>query len=268
MTFSKAYVDTTVLTDALLKRNPQGNAARKALKSYSETILPVYAIKEFKAGPIQYYTYLHDKLLNTKSVAQTLSALSVIMGYQKNRAQTASAALASFMGASGEISLTDSQAADLYRSATKRLIFSAWGKRRRITSRVSDELTCYLESAPVIVVRTGLFDNRSKLCKLYGSEQCCLATDLKGRGPDLEALIKSIEGQTRSEDNNRRAVLHKLLNTPKRPMEPRDCQKLGDAYFALYAPSDAVILTTNVKDHTPLARTLGKEAISPKDVEN
>lgn len=263
LTPSKAYVDTSVLTDILLKKNPIGDAARESLKRYAETILPVYAIKEFKAGPLQYYIYLHNKLLTTNSVAQTLSALTVIMQSQPNRARTASAALADFIGAYGKISLTDMEAADLYRSATKRAIMSAWRKRRTSTTRVSDELTCYLESDPEISLRTGMFENPATSCKLYGSQECCLASNLKGRAKDLSALLEAIKGKEKKEDNRRRAVLRKMLNTPKRPMDPNDCRKLGDAFFALFAPSDAVILTTNIKDHEPLALALGKTVATP-----
>jgi hypothetical protein len=38
---------------------------------------------------------------------------------------------------------------------------------------------------------------------------------------------------------------------------------LGDAVFALLAPHDFVILTTNLKDHEPLASALGKTAQLP-----
>jgi hypothetical protein len=47
-------------------------------------------------------------------------------------------------------------------------------------------------------------------------------------------------------------------------MDAKDCRRLGDAFFALYAPPDAVILTTNIKDHAPLAEALGKQARIPK----
>ena len=263
MTASKAYLDTTVFTDALLKRDSRGDSARAALKRYSQTILPVYAIKEFKAGPLQYFVYLHNKLLTTKSVAATLAALSAIGRSQPNRSQTAGTALSNLMRAFGDMALTDTQAADTYRSAIARIIISSWRKRRKITSKVSEELTCYSEADPVIAIRTGLFENPGVNCALYGTQECCLAIGLKGRGKDLDALVKAIQGQNRREDDNRRGVLRKLLNTPKRPMDAGDCRKLGDAYFALHAPSDAVILTTNLKDHARLANALGKRVEAP-----
>ena len=46
-------------------------------------------------------------------------------------------------------------------------------------------------------------------------------------------------------------------------MDAKDGRKLGDAFFVLCAPQDAVILTTNLKVHAPLANALGKEAKAP-----
>jgi hypothetical protein len=51
-----------------------------------------------------------------------------------------------------------------------------------------------------------------------------------------------------------------------RPLDNSKCRSLGDAVFAFLAPVDSVILTTNIKDHRPLAQALGKSAVSPADV--
>jgi hypothetical protein len=261
---SKAYIDTTILTDALLKQDSQGDTARNAFKNYSETILPVYAIKEFQAGPLQYHIWLHDKLALTKSLKMTpLDAVNAIIGYQKNRAKTSLHALTSLLAAGTSRAMTDEELADLFRMATAGLIIRAWNKRRRLTSSVTDELSCYPETDPKIVMRTGLFAKSRKIYRLYGTEECCMANSLKKRGNDLELLMHALDGLTRREDTNRRGVLRKLWRTPKQPMDARDCVKLGDAFFALHAPADSVILTTNVKDHMHLANALGKQAVSP-----
>jgi hypothetical protein len=263
LTASKAYVDTTVLCDALLKHDANGAAARQALKAYQQTILPVYAIKEFKAGALNYWIWLHNKLVLTKSVADTLAAIDSVMGQQSNRARTAQQALVSVMAPLKMVPLTDIEGADLYRLAIARIIISAWNKRRSLTTDVADELPCYAEASPVIARRTGLFENPGMSCRLHSTAECCMSMNLKARGEDLGFLLDAMKGLSRREDTKRRAVLHKLKNTPKRLMDAKDCRNLGDAVFALYAPADAVILTTNVKDHAPLANALGKEAVLP-----
>ena len=74
----KAIVDTTVLTDALLKPDPQGNRARESLKRYSPTLLPTYGIKEFKAGPLHYYVWLHNKAVEASTYADVIDAITAV----------------------------------------------------------------------------------------------------------------------------------------------------------------------------------------------
>ena len=68
---SEAFVETTVLTNALLKPGPTANAAKSAIRSFQTSLLPVYAIKEFKAGPLSHYVWLHGKLFTTNSWEKT-----------------------------------------------------------------------------------------------------------------------------------------------------------------------------------------------------
>ena len=43
-------------------------------------------------------------------------------------------------------------------------------------------------------------------------------------------------------------------------MSDKTCRDLGDAVYAFFAPPDSVVLTTNIRDHRPLAEALGKQA--------
>jgi hypothetical protein len=67
----------------------------------------------------------------------------------------------------------------------------------------------------------------------------------------------------RSEDKNRREALRMLAVHATSRFERKDCRALGDAFFALFAPVDADVLTTNLKDHCPLAESVGKRAMAP-----
>ncbi|MCP4201222.1 MAG: hypothetical protein GY769_04735 [bacterium] len=49
-------------------------------------------------------------------------------------------------------------------------------------------------------------------------------------------------------------------------MPEKVCRALGDAIFALYCPEGAEILTTNVKDHRPLAEAVNRRVVSPREV--
>src|SRR5579871_2392092 len=93
---SDAFVETTVLTDLLLKPGTAKNArATAALRRYSKTLLPVYSIKEWKAGPLDYFAYLHDKLFVTGSLRKTFAAIAALpSGYRKSTSMEALAAAA------------------------------------------------------------------------------------------------------------------------------------------------------------------------------
>jgi hypothetical protein len=69
---------------------------------------------------------------------------------------------------------------------------------------------------------------------------------------------------SRREDQRRRTVLTDFAKRPGGGLTQKACRSLGDAYFAIFAPADSVILTTNVKDHAPLAEALKKKAVAPE----
>jgi len=88
---SNAYIETTILADILLKPGSKKQAkAKAALARYDSTLLPVYSIKEWKAGILDRYAYFHDKLVETGSVSNTLDAINSLHPVYKYRLKTTS----------------------------------------------------------------------------------------------------------------------------------------------------------------------------------
>jgi len=258
---SDAYVDTTVLADVLLKPGlAKQQKAKAALGRYQRTLLPVYSIKEWKAGALDYFAYFHDKLVQTKSLRNTFRAISSLP--RGNRKDTSWEALAA--AASGSFSGPgngDREQADSYRLSLERLIIRSWRKRRKVTTHVVDELPCYVEAEPHIG-RNGYFDLSPQKCE--PDQECCLGPLLTSKPELLEALRKSIpESSSRAEDIRRRQALKQLIKRPKDKVDRKTCINLGDAIFAFFCPQNAVVLTTNLRDHAPLAEALGKTAEKP-----
>lgn len=265
---SDAYVETTVLTDILLKpKTAKQERARTALTRYENTLLPVYSIKEWKAGPLGHFGYIHNKLVQTRSLADTLKAVSALARGSYRQA-TSNEALA----AAGELSKTqprlylglgnsDRENADSYRLALESLILRSWRKRRKVTSQVVDALACYVEVAPRIG-KDGLLDLKPQQCD--GDQECSLAAGLKSEPRLLEALRNSIpENSGRAEHQKRRRALKQLIKHPNERVDRDVCRDLGDAIFAFFCPRGAVVLTTNLRDHAPLAQSIGKKAEKP-----
>jgi len=269
---SKAYVDTTVLANALLKRrSPAGLEAEAALKRYSVTQLPEYAIKEFKKGPLSVFVWVHNKLVSTRSVADTVAAIQRVSPTpQRYRVSTALEALSGAMRATGaqtpnellekygEAAKSDRVNCDEYRLALKPLIYRAWTRHRRVTSAVVQPLSCYTMAKPF--EDRGLLRLEPKKCQ--PEHECCLAASMRADPAALKALKTTVDKQAPKAENTRRSgALASLL--ANRPMTEKMCDDLGDAVLAFFAPSDSVILTSNTRDFGPLAGALGKSVERP-----
>ena len=257
------FLDTTVLVEALLKKEALRRNARAKIRSYERSILPIYAIKEMKLGALRHYIWAHNKLSSTASFSKTLEAIqrAFMKPYLQGTALEALQVGAELLiGANIAHARTrkdtDAALADAFRLALRRRIDRAWKDRRKLTTETFDELECFGESSPVYDETTKLIDNDRGGCDLEPS--CCLAAKLRQNPKDLASLIEAIKGFSRTEDNKRRQALHLLKNTPKRPVDDLSCRALGDAYFALRCPAECEILTTNMKDHQILGGALGK----------
>ena len=249
----KAYLDTTILTDALLKPGAAGQAARAAIKRFAITELPVYAIKEFKAGPLQNFAWIHNKLVGTRSFA---AALDLLHGMSRTpRRYTTSTAIEALREAAssigrktnaelaqryGQTATLDRMLYDEFRLAIRMLIERAWRKRRKVSTHVVQPLSCYPEATP--------HDERGLVvldpCKCRIDGECCMAAALKAK-PELlrklrDATLAGGEGQ---ETKRRAKALRNLYRSPKQGLTEDACRALGDAIIVFFAPNDATILT-------------------------
>lgn len=271
MNKNKAFVDTTILTDRLLKPSGKGIVAKEALEAYAKTELPVYAIKEFKSGPLSKFVWLHNKLVTTKSFFDTLASLRSVWR-QQYRVSTALEAieeaaenikqlipkdLEDKYGAKASI---DVSLCDSFRDSIEVAVLTAWKRRRKVTTEVVEPLSCYEEKEPF--EKRGLLKLEPTRCKPI--KECCLAPKLREKIEELNLLQEVIKELPESRENKGRyRALHEISRKPKQLVSEEMCRALGDAYFALFCPQDSVILTTNEKDHKPLAESLGKTVETP-----
>jgi hypothetical protein len=97
-----------------------------------------------------------------------------------------------------------------------------------------------------------------------GVDDCCLRQQFVRAPKTVEALLNACDKlPTKLETQKRRKALRQLYRTPGRVLDEEQCIALGDAVFAFQCPKDAVILTTNIKDHGPLAAAVGVSAVKP-----
>ncbi|MEP6535375.1 MAG: hypothetical protein ABJF23_08675 [Bryobacteraceae bacterium] len=267
---AKAFIETTILANILLKPGDIACRNKAALAKYETSSMPTYAIKELKAGALAYYVWTYNKLVVTDSLANTLLAIRSVMSFQPYRASTAIEALASAMQpliVSSELQtqygkIADPQQVifDSCRLMLKKLIIGAWKRRRLICDSVLFPIGCFRESGPKEV--DGLFELEERRCK--PQTECELGLLLKKDPKALVRLKGVVDTQPQKRENSRRSkALRELIRNPKRPCTETMCRDLGDVIFAFLAPIDATVLTTNLRDIQPLVAALGKKASSP-----
>lgn len=265
---SKAFLDTTILADAVLKSGSLHRNAKAALAEYDELLVPGYAVKEFKAGPLGGYRWLHNKVVTTGDWSLAIAAIGSVLRWKPNLASTALEGVAAFESSmtsqlqrDGEISPREVRAlkAEEARLWLKRQIMRAWRKQARTPFTSTAPLDCYAVVAPV-ETPDGLIDINPTRCTLG---DCCIAWQLRDEPVAARALEDACAAlAAKPEMQKRRKVLRKIRRHSA-PIDDHDCKYLGDAVFALQCPADAVVLTTNLVDHAPLTAALGKTAVAP-----
>lgn len=272
---SKCFLDTTVVTDALLKDAAIRRTTRRALEKFGEIEVPMYAIKEFKAGPLKNFAWMYNNLLQRQSWTHALNALQR-MSRTPRRYTTATAieALRAAADAIGRKTPADLLArygnkpmdwvlAEEFRLHIKARIRRAWGQRQSLGKSVLP-LSCYNEVAPTENDR-GMLECRPTKCDREPT--CCLAGRLAEQRTALEKMRDAIAREPKRPELTRRSeTIRKLIVRPNRGIDDGACRDLGDAVFAFFAPKDATVLTTNLKDHKPLAVALGKTVMTPDEV--
>lgn len=67
------FLDTTILVDATLKHRERQERTLLAVRRSERSILPTYAMKEFRAGPLATYVWFHGVLRQSNTVIEALA---------------------------------------------------------------------------------------------------------------------------------------------------------------------------------------------------
>ncbi len=270
---SKAFLDTTIVVNILLKRGELHTRCRSALDRFDQVQFPEYALKEMRAGPLYAWVWLHNKCVVEKSFERVIRGLHAMANSRrKNLSSTALEAIAETGSSTrmqmgrlvekyGPKATEDAVHCDRMRLGLRRRITSAWSGRRSFGAEMSDPIACFANSELDMV--SGILDCRP-LSSCDWKKGCALAARMSSDPGMLKALrAVALADQSRRENVKRAQVLRHIVRTPNRPITDSECRAIGDAAFAFLAPPDSVILTTNIRDHQPLAKSVQKRAEEP-----
>jgi hypothetical protein len=270
-----AFLETTVLTDFLLKKDGSEILAEATLAKFDAIVVPQFSWKEFKRGPLSNFQWAHNKLAETKSFAQTLAALQR-MSRSPRRYLTSTAIQALHSAVMGTIkgvpwrrlgekygksTDTDELLADVLRLNLKKTIFNSWARRETLYGGQQQRLSCYpdeniKDSKPLLNIAPVDCPN---------DIECCLRIPLHSLRKELGAVRAGIPlADKRLETTRRRQFLRQIEKHSSTPMGKRQCRQFGDAYFVLFCPPGAVIITNNTRDIQPMADTLAISVAATK----
>jgi hypothetical protein len=265
-----AYIETTTLTDLLLKKDGSEKAAARAINLFSRPIIPQFAWKEFKRGPLAHFIWFHNKLIVTKDFGRALSALQRL-SRTPQRYMVSTAIHAAHTGFTSRFANKDLEAlqkihgekatigvivTDAMQLELKRVIFQAWKKRRTLHGGWANKLDCYPDFE--LVEKTSLINLAPRDCP--SNSDCCLRSRLIRDKAKLTAVWRSLSSSPASAKQewvNRKKVLRDIEKRPHSSIGPKECRRIGDAYFVLTCPPDATIITTNIVDIQPMADAIG-----------
>lgn len=243
----KSFIDTTILVDYLLKSGKKKEESKVALQKCEESYLPQYAIKEFKAGPLQYFAWFYNKLTKTNSLLSAIEALQKLsLTPQRHRLSTAlealmeaykkisSRPLSHLTSSYGEKAKIDIVLNDRFRLSLKRKILSSWKNRRNVTTKTGNELECYTELAPI--ESNGLFSLKPNKCN---TKRCCLTEMYRAQINDIQKIDKKLLTLEAKEENRKKhKVLRELIRKKNYYLSDSECRQLGDVYFVCFCPND------------------------------
>lgn len=268
------FIETTVLTDYLLKKDGSESAARRLFERFDALQIPQFSWKEFKRGPLANFVWAYNKLKETNSFLDTVAALQR-MSRSPRRYLTSTAIQALhtsftelFSGATlgdlskryGEKANLDLMHADALRLEIKRAIYASWGRRRSLYGGPTQKLSCY-KDIDLNEVKSRI-NIEPRDCP--ANTECCLRDRLRGREADLSAARAALKSDEKRIETGRRInALRHIEKHKSSPMTREECRRFGDAYFALFCPNGGTILTTNVRDIEPMASAVGIAVAAP-----
>jgi hypothetical protein len=209
---TRAYVDTTVLVNILLKRGPIQKSCVDSLSRYQSAEVPTYALKEMKAGPLYAWIWLHNKCVACQSCAKVLRALHGMASSRKRNlpltaieaweeiARSDSATLAMLVKKYGRDASDDVVKCERLRLGLRRRITTAWRDRHRAIP-VVEPLACY-EDSDLEVDKFGMINPWPIECD--PTPNCSLAAEMAKEPSRIRRLHAAVESCPAKAENTRR----------------------------------------------------------------
>ena len=269
---SGCFLDTTILVHLADPGHAEAAGAAAYVGAHNPADVPYYAYRELLTGLVRNLCDAYNKLSAAQNVGEALIAFSNSHPSQGRKTATGQRALAEALDGvfksnpGGPRAAISTEILDALALRVSRL----WeGARSQPRVGSVQPLECFNEGSVSLGRSNELRGpNGSFNCLL--SERCGAAAYIHDNKATLAAMVAALHPSAltaavaaKQETKSRRAALQELQRVGPQKFDKGKCRALGDAYFAAMCPAGSVVATSNLDDHQPLCKALGKVAEKP-----
>lgn len=269
---SGSFLDTTVLVDIAERGEPYRTKCEAFIRANQPAATPFYALRELLAGHVRNLCTAHNILLAAETAPEAMLALLRISPAEGRKKQDKLQALASAMQEAFS-SNPSGDRQDMKREMLQNLAVQVnrlWrGVRRLKAVSIVHSLSCFNDGR-ITYGSAGELRGPRDSFNCIKTERCAAAAYIYDNQSDLAKMICALhphnldsKAAKKGENVQRRKALKELQSKGPAKFDKSRCRALGDAYFVSMCPPGSVVVTSNLEDHVPLCRAVGKEAKAP-----
>jgi hypothetical protein len=267
-----SFLDTTIVIQIAEAAAPDRTAGAAFVKANQPATTPHYAFIELLSGRVRQFCDVHNSVRAAHTPFEALLALSQRNPIEGRKKASRIEILATVLN---EIS---QQRPGTRLNETKREFLQAiaikanrlWRQASKLKSvDTIQPLACRNGGSLVVGALGELRGPRDSFVCLKG-HRCAAAAYIYDNRSNLTKMIAALHPRNlgdeladKGETRSRRKALKELEQVGPAKFDRGRCRALGDAYFAAMCPPGAVVATTNLVDHDPLCKALGKRAVVP-----
>ncbi len=266
------FLDTTVVIHIAEGIKPNNSKGEAFIAVNQPSEMPYYALRELQAGRMRVLCDAHNKLHGSTDPGEALLGLLSISPAEGRKREGKLLALAESLKQVFQRN-PDGSRSDMKREMLQAITMKVqrlWTKAQKIQGvKKVQSLACFNEGKLTYGL-SGELRGPNNSFNCVQSERCAAAGYIYDNNSDLAKMIDSLhpsrldeKAAHKNENAQRRKALKELQLKGPEKFNKNMCRALGDAYFAAMCPAGSVVLTSNVEDHAPLCKALGKNAMEP-----
>lgn len=264
----KLFLETTIQIDRFSADPEKKDKIDKIISQFIQILSSTYVKMEFRRRFIQDLVYLYNEaLLGAETFADVFARIDKLHSeFHKRKIKGIIASFYRFFSDTKDEKISGTLGKVILEKAReyfKQIILAAWESFDFGINTILNEINCY-HGLRGPVQKGGKFDNRMSKCKK--ADIRCKIQEFFIRNMETFRKIYDKFSQMDcldSEQQKMKNILEKALKYPQNMADRQNCWNCGDAIIAVESPTDAVLLTTNIKHFEPICSEIGKECIAP-----